>query len=175
MPTLPWSILVGDARASLAGIPDRSVHCCVTSPPYWSLRSYSTDPQVWGGDPLCDHLWNEHRQYRDSPTRTGGEGIGFDDADTTRAQRWTTTNFCSRCGGWRGELGSEPDPDSFVAHLVEVFREVRRVLRPDGTCWIHAYPVLTHPDTLGTSLEGGYPCRWRRARRSERSLRGATC
>ena len=137
MPTLPWSILVGDARASLAGIPDRSVHCCVTSPPYWSLRSYSTDPQVWGGDPLCDHLWNEHRQYRDSPTRTGGEGIGFDDADTTRAQRWTTTNFCSRCGGWRGELGSEPDPDSFVAHLVEVFREVHRVLRDDGTLWLN--------------------------------------
>ncbi|HEY7061750.1 MAG TPA: site-specific DNA-methyltransferase [Chloroflexota bacterium] len=38
--------------------------------------------------------------------------------------------------GWRGELGSEPDPWLYVAHLVEVFREVKRVLHPSGTLWL---------------------------------------
>lgn len=44
--------------------------------------------------------------------------------------------FC-RCGAWRGCLGLEPTPDLYVAHIVEVFREVRRVLRDDGTLWFN--------------------------------------
>lgn len=39
--------------------------------------------------------------------------------------------------GWSGELGQEPTPALYIAHLLEVFREVRRVLRPDGTLWIN--------------------------------------
>lgn len=39
--------------------------------------------------------------------------------------------------GWRGVLGLEPTPELFVEHLVEVFREVRRVLRDDGVCWVN--------------------------------------
>lgn len=42
--------------------------------------------------------------------------------------------FCS-CGAWHGTLGNEPSPDLYVAHLLEVFREVWRVLRDDGTVW----------------------------------------
>jgi len=46
-------------------------------------------------------------------------------------------SFCQPCGAWRGELGSEPTPELYVEHLVQVFREVWRVLRKDGTCWIN--------------------------------------
>lgn len=42
-------ILVGDVLARLAEFPDNSVHCAVTSPPYFGLRSYDTEPQAWGG------------------------------------------------------------------------------------------------------------------------------
>lgn len=38
---------------------------------------------------------------------------------------------------WTGCLGWEPTPEMFVAHTVAVFREVRRVLRPDGTLWLN--------------------------------------
>ena len=41
------------------------------------------------------------------------------------------------CGAWRGQLGLEPTPGMFVEHLVEVLREVRRVLRRDGTLWLN--------------------------------------
>lgn len=134
----------GDVRASLRALPEASAHCVVTSPPYWGLRDYGTPPTVWGGDPACNHQWSENRVYKDSPTRLGGEGIGFHDAETTKAQRWTTNHTCG-CGAWRGQLGLEPTPDMFAAHMVEVFREVRRVLRPDGTVWLN----------LGDSYVGG--------------------
>lgn len=39
--------------------------------------------------------------------------------------------------GVEGQLGLEPTPDAYVANLVAVFREVRRVLRQDGTVWLN--------------------------------------
>jgi DNA modification methylase len=72
-------IVQGDALESLRAIPSQSVHCCVTSPPYWGLRDY----------------------------------------------------------GVSGQLGLEPTPQEYVSRMVDVFREVRRVLRDDGTLWLN--------------------------------------
>ena len=72
-------IIPGDCIAGLRTLPDASVHCCVTSPPYWGLRDYGHD----------------------------------------------------------GQIGLEETPDAYVARMVEVFREVRRVLRDDGTLWLN--------------------------------------
>jgi DNA modification methylase len=72
-------ILIGDVRAALRQVPSASVHCCVTSPPYWGLRDYGT----------------------------------------------------------AGQLGLEATPEEYVENMVAVFREVRRVLRPDGTLWLN--------------------------------------
>lgn len=44
--------------------------------------------------------------------------------------------YC-QCGAWRGSLGLEPDVGMYVDHLVEIFREVKRVLRDDGTLWLN--------------------------------------
>jgi len=46
IPATTWSIHPGDTRASLARLPERSVRCCVTSPPYWGLRDYGHDGQI---------------------------------------------------------------------------------------------------------------------------------
>jgi DNA modification methylase len=72
-------ILIGDCREKLRELPDASVNCCVTSPPYFGLRDYGVD----------------------------------------------------------GQMGLEPTPEEFVAGMVGVFREVRRVLRDDGTLWLN--------------------------------------
>ncbi|MBC8395049.1 MAG: site-specific DNA-methyltransferase, partial [Deltaproteobacteria bacterium] len=53
--------------------------------------------------------------------------------------------FCQLCGAWRGCLGLEPTPEFFIQHMVQVFREIRRVLRSDGTLWLN----------LGDSYAGG--------------------
>lgn len=44
---------------------------------------------------------------------------------------------CDWSDGWRGALGDEDSPQQFADHLVEVFNEVRRVLRDDGTFWVN--------------------------------------
>ena len=54
--------------------------------------------------------------------------------------------------GWCGQLGLEPTPQMYVDHLVQIFREVRRVLRQDGTCWI----VLGDSYAATTKGSGGY-------------------
>jgi hypothetical protein len=51
-------VLFGDVLDRLRELPTRSVHCVVTSPPYWGLRDYGTAEWI-GGDPECDHLLNE--------------------------------------------------------------------------------------------------------------------
>jgi len=102
-------ILQGDCREVLKTLPDCSVHCCVTSPPYFGLRDYG-----------CD-----------------------------------------------GQIGLESTPDAYVAELVAVFREVKRVLRDDGTLWLNlgdsyasfrdgkATPDSTRGDDTGTLVPKG--------------------
>ena len=72
-------VWIGDCLESLRQMEDKSVNCCVTSPPYFGLRDYGVD----------------------------------------------------------GQIGLEDTPDAYVGRLVEVFREVRRVLRDDGTLWLN--------------------------------------
>jgi DNA modification methylase len=96
-------IVRADVLAGLAELPDDSVHCVVTSPPYWGLRDY----------------------------------------------------------GVAGQIGLEATPDAFVARMVEVFRDVRRVLRKDGTLWLN----------LGDSYAGGHET-GRRDSQQERSING---
>lgn len=100
-------IICGDALTELRNLESESVDCCVTSPPYWGLRRYQTEPQIWGGDPSCLH-------------------------EVVSAE-----NFCVKCGCWKGELGREPTPDLFVEHLCCVFDEVKRVLKKTGTLWVN--------------------------------------
>jgi len=47
------------------------------------------------------------------------------------------SDTCSLCGAWKGQLGGEPEPDLYISHLIQIMREVRRVLRPDGVFWIN--------------------------------------
>jgi DNA modification methylase len=125
-------IIIGDCRTALIGLADESVHCCVCSPPYYGLRDYGIEPQVWGGDDpercATSHWVDDIRV-----------GYGHDWADETqkRELKLVTRGFCRHCNAWRGSLGLEPSPALYVEHMVAVFREVRRVLRKDGTLWLN--------------------------------------
>lgn len=83
-------VMCGDSLQMLREVPDESVNCCVTSPPYYGLRDYGVD----------------------------------------------------------GQIGLESTPEQYIERLVAVFREVRRVLRDDGTLWLN----------LGDSYSGGSGC-----------------
>lgn len=65
-------------------------------------------------------------------------------------------------GGDDREIGQESSPESFVAAIVEVFREVRRVLRPDGTVWLNlgdSYVGGNNTNIGGNANYGGQPGR----------------
>ena len=115
---------------------DNSVQCVVTSPPYWGLRKYKAPDMVFGGDKNCEHEWlsKSHNQANNNGTGKStlqGRGVkttGVDDGEITH-------NTCSICGAWKGQFGLEPTIEGYVQHSVEVLREIKRVLRPDGVCF----------------------------------------
>lgn len=129
-------ILVGDVRDRLAELPDNSIHCCVTSPPYWGLRDYKTGEWI-GGDPLCGHKPPIDGRHDGKHTRVGRA------ATPHRAE---IAQECAACGAVLidRQLGREPTYMEHICTMVEVFRDVRRVLRGDGTLWLNygdCYPT----------------------------------
>ena len=59
-------VIIGDALSKLTELPDESVHCCITSPPYWGLRTYGGDPGMIGMEPTFDdHLRNLTSVFRE--------------------------------------------------------------------------------------------------------------
>lgn len=127
-------IIHGDSLTILRTLPDESVNCCVTSPPYWGLRDYGT--AKWeGGDPGCDHLSGPL-----ASSKSGlHDGAGCSDNEKVRMGGMPFRDICGKCGAIRidAQLGLEKTPDEYVARMVEVFREVRRVLKSDGTLWLN--------------------------------------
>ena len=130
-----------DVRDGLRALPESSVHCVVTSPPYWGLRDYGTDPTVWGGDKSCAHEWVSARYYTEKSAGKSSAAnftqAGDENAARVKESRWREDDTCGLCGAWRGHLGLENTPSLYVEHLVDVFSEVARVLRPDGTLWLN--------------------------------------
>lgn len=95
-----FTLYVGDVRDVLRELPEESVHCVVTSPPYWALRDYGVD----------------------------------------------------------GQLGLEETPEAFVDAMVGVFREVRRVLRVDGSLWLNIGD--SYASKRGGDPYSGFNSRW---------------
>lgn len=97
---MTYQLNQGHVLDVLRGMDAGSVHCVVTSPPYWGLRDYGLKPVVWSD-------------------------------------------------GWEGSLGLEPTPELYVQHVVEVFREIKRVLRDDGTVWLNMGDCYSAASTHG--------------------------
>lgn len=94
---------------------------------------------MWGGNPECEHEWAE--------TVDGAEGYTsrkrwqHGETRESNPEGWSREvrkySWCRRCGAWRGALGLEPHPNLFINHLVEICREIRRVLKPSGTFFLN--------------------------------------
>lgn len=130
-------ILVGDALVVLKTLPSESVHCVVTSPPYYGLRDYGTG-QWEGGDPKCDHIQRTAEDVHKT-SKLGSHHRGHPTTNAAyQAQQRQFSVRCNKCGARRidQQIGLEQTPDAYIARLVDVFHEVRRVLRKDGTAWL---------------------------------------
>jgi DNA modification methylase len=121
-----------DCLLGLRRLPEDTVQCCVTSPPYFNLRDYGT--ATWeGGDTACDHKPAvQPRAERGRNGLTGG-------LEYLSSQEPSFKSVCAKCDAHRidAQIGLEESPDAYVAKLVAVFREVKRVLRSDGVLWLN--------------------------------------
>jgi DNA modification methylase len=160
------TILQGDALEKLRTLPDESVQCCVTSPPFWGLRDYGT--AKWdGGDAECDHRGRSQTSGA-STLNEWKNGGGQRYKEETGGMPFALE--CGKCGARRidSQLGLEKTPEEYVAKLVAVFQEVRRILRNDGTLWLNLGDSYTakcsnpHGEIVGcreardSSRTGGY-------------------
>lgn len=103
-------IITGDCREVLKTLPDESVHCVVTSPPYWGLRDYGT-AQWDGGDPSCDHS-------ESSPSRRSAS-VASSKLDGGKNSVHLSHQFkgdCLRCGAIRidRQIGLEANYTDFI-------------------------------------------------------------
>jgi len=118
--------LLINTNAKNIPLADCSVNCVVTSPPYYGLRDYGT--AKWeGGDPNCEHNPQESRGgWRADRTLPLGRGGVY-------------REVCAKCGAVRidSQIGLEQTPAEYVNDIVQVFREVWRILRDDGTVWLN--------------------------------------
>lgn len=140
-----------DCLTALKALPDGSIQTCVTSPPYYGLRDYGT--ATWeGGADDCDHVAN--------PKAT--KKFGNDEFNENRPSREATATagyfapVCPKCGAVRvdHQIGLEDTPEAYVNRLVEVFREVRRVLRDDGTLWVNIGDSYANSAAAGDKVFG---------------------
>lgn len=145
-------IILGDALDTLKKLPSESINTCITSPPYWGLRDYGTAEWV-GGDPNCPHM----RTTKISKDTSTGHKAMFEEGNVVGDAIYK--NECPKCGAIRKDkqLGLEDTPEEFVDNLVEVFREVKRVLRDDGTVWLNlgdSYSSGGRTTTVNQTLRG---------------------
>lgn len=127
-------IIQGDCIEKLKELPDSCVDCCVTSPPYYGLRDYGT--ATWeGGDQNCDHKGNAQATRKNIHDRTQPQCNNKPDENVFEIYKTT----CGKCGAIRvdNQVGLEETPEAYVQKLVDVFREVKRVLKPEGTLWLN--------------------------------------
>ncbi len=131
-------VICGDCITEMEKFPPDSVDLVVTSPPYWGLRDYGSETvRIWGGDPECKHEWDNSVLPAGSRSSDARTSITKTVEAISHRDEWQSSNFCSKCGAWRGSLGLEPHPQQFIDHLVEICQEIRRVLKPSGTFWLN--------------------------------------
>jgi len=127
----------GNSLDVLKTFSDESIDMCITSPPYWGLRDYGTEGQIWGGDDECEH------DFKSSTRKLHSGSWGEKDNALPHQKNATILNWevedktCGKCGAWKGELGLEPTPEMFISNLCDIFDEIKRVLRPHGSCYVN--------------------------------------
>lgn len=108
----------------------------MTSPPYWALRDYGTDPLIWDGNPTCQHQWENTHTRMHNGRGDCQKGALYRDQEPIPDKPISYAS-CVECGAWKGSLGLEPTPELYIRHLCDIFDEVKRVLKQEGTAWIN--------------------------------------
>lgn len=150
--TKQYVLLEGNCLHTLSLIPTESVQCVFTSPPYFGLRSYGTEPQLWGGDPDCSHEWETTKPRRTRSEKDVKNPNTIQNANKGANCNLVEAKLCVKCRGWLGELGGEPTPEMFIENLVTIFDQVRRVLKEDGVAFVNLGDTYFKQETWNRNI-----------------------
>jgi len=132
----------GHTLEVLKSLSSESVQLVLTSPPYWGLRNYTGGSDIiWGGDPACNHEWTETTQgliHENRNNLQGNQEEVHRQSGVAFIQKYDRlpAGICIKCGAWRGQLGLEPTWQLYVQHLVEISREIKRILKKGGSYYL---------------------------------------
>lgn len=124
---------------TMARLPDNSVNCIITSPPYYQLREYDIEfDAIWDEDKDCTHDFNLHMVRKKTVgDRPSEKSVIAKNRRDNENRPTITNNVCVKCGAWKGQLGLEPTFELYLQHLWQIMDELYRILKPDGTCWFN--------------------------------------
>lgn len=135
----PVLVYIGDCLNVLPTLPPQSVHCIVTSPPYWGMRDYGA---AWvGGDPNCSHDFGRFsrgglsEKQKSNKWSAGDEAVVECKCGARRADNQIGLEPLHDCLGWARD--GQVCGQCYVCHLRMVAKELHRVLRDDGTFWLN--------------------------------------
>lgn len=126
------TIILGDSLETIKELPDECVDCVVTSPPYYALRDYGTGSWMGGGNINCNHEGARVKTRFDYALNEKQSSSKGTDVKVYKS-------VCPECGAVRvdKQIGQEETLDQYIGKLVELFGEIRRVLRKEGTIWLN--------------------------------------
>ena len=130
------SIYCGNALDVPKTFPNESIDMCITSPPYFGLRDYGTEPYIWDADPNCQHEWQTNK-FKQHSGRGDCQKSGKYSEQESIPDKELEYRFCTKCNAWCGNLGQEPTVELYIKHLCDIYDEVHRVLKKTGTCWVN--------------------------------------
>lgn len=129
-------IMLVHGNATKIPLPDNTVDCIVTSPPYYGLRKYEgTFAQAWEYTPeqeRCEHSWNI--------AKLKGTTGGKSDKQVSNFGSFVDGSqyaICEKCGAFYGELGNEPTLNLYIQNMLLVGKELYRIMKPTATLWLN--------------------------------------
>jgi DNA modification methylase len=143
-------VIQGDCLSVLKTFEDESIDMVMTSPPYWALRDYGT--ATWeGGDENCNHKKNPEPLSKKALSKST---IGA--ASSTGHALEGYKNICGKCGAKRidKQIGLEPTFQEYINKLCDIFDEIKRVLKKEGSCWVNLGDTYASAPVSGK--QGGF-------------------
>ena len=110
---MEYEIKTGNCIEVMRGMDADSVDTMITSPPYWGLRDYGGDGQVWGShlctrddDTYVNHEWDVYERPSENSRKN-------DNSLQLKSAYWEPQEqaYCKHCDAWFGQLGLEPTPE----------------------------------------------------------------
>jgi len=142
-PDQEGQLIVGDALSVLRGVRDRAFRCCVTSPPYWSLRDYGIPFQIGAEPEVSDYISSlvaVFREVRRTLTDDGTLWLNVGDSYTSGGRTWRATDRKNpaRAMGYR-----PPTPDGLKPKdLIGIPWRLAFALQEDG--WYLRADIVWH-------------------------------